>query len=254
MNKLFPRLALSPDAVYAKESIAYRAALIAFSVGIHLVLVGGLLMRLWSRDTSQPPEIIRLTLNLDVSDVAAETSRPSLRQPISTPEVPVVPPLSDIPAFVEMQSEWLIPDWPEALDLPEAPVVPLLPEVTALISPIEPPAPDILSPPELEPAEETGGSTGIVQMPIGRDRVITPEYPKKAQKEGREGSVRLRVTVSPSGTVSHVDVERSSGHADLDEAAIKAVQQARFHPALHNGKPVEGLALQTIQFRLGGRK
>jgi protein TonB len=47
-----------------------------------------------------------------------------------------------------------------------------------------------------------------------------------------------------------VQVSQSSGHARLDEAAIAAVQKARFKPALENGQPLSGWALIPLTFDL----
>ncbi len=47
-------------------------------------------------------------------------------------------------------------------------------------------------------------------------------YPAEALARGLEGEVRLLVRLSPDGRVDEVSVAASSGHAILDNAAIKA--------------------------------
>lgn len=46
-----------------------------------------------------------------------------------------------------------------------------------------------------------------------------------------EGTVQLAIALSPSGHVQAVSITRSSGHARLDQAAVAAVQRARFPKA-----------------------
>ena len=57
-------------------------------------------------------------------------------------------------------------------------------------------------------------------------------YPRGA--DGAEGQVKLQLTVDTRGALVSVGVARSSGSAVLDQAAVKAVQSARF-PAAPKG-------------------
>lgn len=77
-----------------------------------------------------------------------------------------------------------------------------------------------------------------------------PEYPALARKRGQEGTVLVRCRVSTQGIVSGVELERSSGFRLLDEAALKAVSQWTFLPAMEAGKPVESAIVVPVQFRL----
>jgi TonB family protein len=62
-------------------------------------------------------------------------------------------------------------------------------------------------------------------------------YPASALAAGKHGTVLLSVAVDADGHVSKVDVVESGG-ADLDEAAVSAVRQRVFRPAMRAGKPV----------------
>lgn len=94
--------------------------------------------------------------------------------------------------------------------------------------------------------------------PAARPRVTYPvllsyvkaAYPEEARKAGRQGEVRLAVTVGEDGAVAAVEVARSSGHADLDVAALAAVKQFRYRPATVDGKPVAAKILVAYPFRL----
>ena len=77
-----------------------------------------------------------------------------------------------------------------------------------------------------------------------------PIYPRRAVRRGWEGTVVLRVEVSPDGTVTAVDLSRSSGHRSLDEAAVDAVRSWRFRPARSGDRTVSGWVALPVVFRL----
>jgi protein TonB len=60
----------------------------------------------------------------------------------------------------------------------------------------------------------------------------------------------LNVSVSAEGRAIEVVVAQSSGHEDLDQAAMAAVSRWRFIPATRAGKPCAAAALVPILFRL----
>jgi len=51
-------------------------------------------------------------------------------------------------------------------------------------------------------------------------------YPEEARRKEIHGSLRMLVTLRPDGSVQEVDILKSSGHALLDDAAIRIVQLA----------------------------
>jgi protein TonB len=53
--------------------------------------------------------------------------------------------------------------------------------------------------------------------------------------------VVLRVRVGIDGRPKAVEIAGSSGHPRLDEAALRAVREARFRPYLEDGRPREAL-------------
>lgn len=56
-------------------------------------------------------------------------------------------------------------------------------------------------------------------------------YPIEAKRDGIEGRVEVRLTISSTGVVTQADVEKSSGSAILDLEAIRAAKAARFRIA-----------------------
>lgn len=58
---------------------------------------------------------------------------------------------------------------------------------------------------------------------------VEPEYPAVLRDKGIGGTVRLRLTIRPDGTVK--DVQTLGGNAVLVESATRAVKQWRYVPA-----------------------
>lgn len=56
-----------------------------------------------------------------------------------------------------------------------------------------------------------------------------PPYPPLSSENGEEGTVRLKVLVSPSGSVADVRVAKGSGFARLDRAAVSAARSGSFN-------------------------
>ena len=65
------------------------------------------------------------------------------------------------------------------------------------------------------------------------------EYTASARAEGIEGKLKLKITVGEDGSVLRVDV-LASVSPELDAAAVSAVKQWRFRPAMMCGKAVSG--------------
>jgi len=79
---------------------------------------------------------------------------------------------------------------------------------------------------------------------------IRPEYPQIARITRTEGTVIIDAIISRTGTIESEHV--LSGPPMLQQAALAAVRQARYHPFLLNGQPTEVQTTITIVFRMGG--
>lgn len=77
-----------------------------------------------------------------------------------------------------------------------------------------------------------------------------PEYPSLAKSRDWQGKVSLRVKVSAAGLSAEVEIEHSSGHDILDDAAIDAVKQWRFIPAKRGETAVDSSVVVPIVFSL----
>jgi protein TonB len=81
-----------------------------------------------------------------------------------------------------------------------------------------------------------------------------PKYPPESRRSGEEGLVVLRVLINEIGSVARIDIERSSGHTRLDDAACQAVKRARFRPYVENGVARMALATIPIEFNWKARR
>jgi protein TonB len=61
-------------------------------------------------------------------------------------------------------------------------------------------------------------------------RRVNPAYPEEAQHMGEEGEVRVRIYVTPQGSVSKVELVTSSGRGYFDRAAMSAMRRWAFNP------------------------
>jgi protein TonB len=80
---------------------------------------------------------------------------------------------------------------------------------------------------------------------------VAPVYPAIAQSARVQGVVILEAVLDARGRVDSVRVLRSIPL--LDQAAVDAVQQWRFTPALLNGQAVPVVMTVTVDFTLQGR-
>ena len=104
------------------------------------------------------------------------------------------------------------------------------------------------------PEPATAGATALppTHSSAAYLRSPAPSYPLASRRAGEQGTVTLRVRVSPEGLATRVAVERSSGSPHLDAAALEAVKAWRFTPARRGTEAIESWMLVPIVFRLEG--
>jgi TonB family protein len=71
-------------------------------------------------------------------------------------------------------------------------------------------------------------------------------YPLSAARNGVQGEVMVRVTVSETGDVEKTEV--LSGDPILADAAVRAAQKFKFKPFIRNGKPVKASTKLPFDF------
>ena len=162
------------------------------------------------------------------SAAAAEPAPPAVPEP----ERPALPEPAREPEPVAGQ-----PDWPDDLAGPPA-AEPLPLDVPAV--------PERMATPPRRPRPASAGSSGNLEAGLARHYV---RHPDQGRWRVREATVRLRLRVLSSGQVGKVEVLESSGHADLDTAAVRGLQGASCIPAMRGGQPVDSSLEIAVQFR-----
>jgi len=79
---------------------------------------------------------------------------------------------------------------------------------------------------------------------------VQPRYPVLALNQEHEGTVILSVIVGSYGRPLGVSIYRSSGHTELDQAALEAAWGSIFKPPTSNGTPTAQVYLLEYVFRL----
>lgn len=75
------------------------------------------------------------------------------------------------------------------------------------------------------------------------------EYPEMAREMNRTGVSWYAILIEADGTVSNVQLLKSS-YPDLDEAALKAINECDWVAAKYDGRPVTFQVIYPIYFRL----
>jgi periplasmic protein TonB len=136
----------------------------------------------------------------------------------------------------------------------EQPMLPVVEQPLVTINEEPPPSAITVAVAEQPPAPAPTQAAPRVVTDVAYIEPPQPKYPPESRRSGEEGLVVLRVLINEIGGVARVDVERSSGHSRLDDAACQAVRRARFRPYLENGVPRMALATIPIEFNWKSRR
>ena len=223
-----------------------RHALSALVVAIH----GGLAWAVIHWSTQVPPPMEPATLSVEL---IAPTPVVTQQPPAPTPEVvkPTPQPPQPAPAVVRPSKttplltsnqpaspkDMVAP--PAQQDVKPAPVAAPAPAPVAA-----PPAPAAPAEPPRAPAQPKVLPSSAVGYLV--EPVLT--YPRASRELGEQGVVRVRVLVDEQGRPTEIRVEKSSGFARLDQAAVNAMRSARFKPHFEDGvaRPVWAIAPMTF--------
>jgi protein TonB len=129
------------------------------------------------------------------------------------------------------------------------PVAPTTPTITPPDVPIQSPTPSPIyiapTPTNPAPAVPDSSATGLTNTHT------TPPYPVEARDQSHSGSVLLQLIVSAQGDVTSANVVTSSGHAELDQAAVSwVVAHWKYKPAVQNGIAVPSQTQAIVKFDL----
>ncbi len=108
-------------------------------------------------------------------------------------------------------------------------------------APPQPAAPP--APPAPAPVTPASANAAYLKNPA-------PEYPSLAQRRGWEGTVVLRVQVLASGKPGEIQIQKSSGRQQLDDAALAAVKRWSFVPAKQGDVAQVGWVSVPIDFKI----
>ena len=224
-----------------KPAARQRALAVALAVGVHGVAVGMLAFGHQKPPIVPPEPIIEVELVRAFSMSAAVASAQAAAPPPPPPERRVLDttPLQDSPIVA-----------------PPPPVAEA-PRLVTVSAPL--PSPSSAPPaPSAGPPAPQGGEPGppAVTPPSFSAAYLNnpgPQYPMAARRKREQGVVRLRVLVSDDGAAQQVVLDRSSGHPDLDAAALDVVKKRwRFAPAKQGDRTVSAWVLVPIEFSLKG--
>jgi len=146
-----------------------------------------------------------------------------------------------------------LPPPPPVLAAPPPPYIPP-PEITIRT----PPSPAAITavahekPPALvAPAPPAPPREVVRTQPVAdAARCRKPAYPLKSRRFGDEGTTVLEFLIGTSGKALQGRIAGSSGHPELDEAALAALGQCDFTPGTADGKPEQSWATIRYTWRL----
>lgn len=81
-------------------------------------------------------------------------------------------------------------------------------------------------------------------------RSFQPPYPLVSRARDEEGTVIVKILITPFGTAGDVQVEKSSGFSRLDEAAVKAAREWKFAPARRGSQAIAMWVSVPVKFVL----
>jgi protein TonB len=93
-------------------------------------------------------------------------------------------------------------------------------------------------------------SAANVAPKVDTSRPTPVVYPTGAQRAGEEGTVLLNVYVTYTGKPQKIDIAKSSGYSELDNAAVETAANWHYVPALHDGDTASDWASVQVVYRM----
>lgn len=190
----------------------------------------------------KPPEIPPMTIEFSQpAPPLVETPPPPPPPPVAQPVEPP-PPVEDElatkpPPKPKPKPKQVAKPVPKPVPKPvEQPPAP--PQPVAAPTPPAPPAP-----PAPKPVTPASANAGYLHNPA-------PEYPALAMRRNWEGTVLLRVHVLATGKPGEIQIQKSSGRDQLDDAALAAVKRWSFVPAKQGDVAQDGWVSVPIDFKI----
>jgi protein TonB len=178
--------------------------------------------------------IYTLLVALDVvPNPAAPTPPINIRSIEAAPPKPQPLPVLDHPVFAQ-------PTRPQPVPVPPIEIHAVRTGPTISVAPT---VPHVFATPQ-----HVGATSPL--HPIGWTHTIPP-YPPLALRLAHEGTARLKISVDPQGNVVTAELVQSTGHEELDAAALAWVKTHwRYQPALKDGDAIAANTEAVVTFRL----
>ncbi len=195
----------------------------------------------WIVSTDKPLEVVDVKLRPPPPEVPPPPS-PDLK----TPQVPTISQLDVPPRVIPTP----VPSIPASGD-------PIGPSSAVIGSGTLPPSGVGTRPePRIEPRSEVPPRE--IRPPVRVDSqfdprfagALQPPYPVSEERNEREGSVRLRVTIGADGRVKSAERVSATSDAFWQATQRHALSRWRFKPATVDGRPVESSKVLSIRFEL----
>ena len=211
-------------------STAARRGILALVIFFH---VGGG----WALTQVEPVKLIVGDIApMEVRMVAAEEPAQIEIEDSEPPPVDLKPPPPDLATLVEPPPPDLPPPEipPPEKKVEPKPKPPAPKPVQRKPQPARPAAPVEPGPQQAAPAAPAAPRT-VQASQLGWLVQPNPAYPARSRRAGEQGTATIRVLVDVTGRPAQVSLAASSGHADLDQAALSAVRAAQFRPYVERG-------------------
>src|SRR3954469_21801654 len=218
-----PEHDLRPFQATTVQSTERRAISIGVVAAIHVVAIYALATGLASQLVQKGLEEIKAEV---VQEKPPDVPK---RPPPPPPKLPKPPPPVVPPPDINLQTE--------------APAQSIT-QVTTTITPPPPVAP----PKAAQPPPVTAPAS------IGKAHECGSRYyPPLATRLNHEGVTTIGLTIQADGTVTNVHWTESSGHDELDQAAIPCASNWHYKPAMQNGQPVSVPWTTKVVWKLTGQ-
>jgi protein TonB len=205
---------------------------------------------------------------VSVIDAPAPQQASPQTPPRPQPPTPAAAPPVEPPPEPEPQVQADPTPEPPPVEHPSAlaPVIKPHPKPRPKPHPVRHPAPAspaVATPPAPEPpaADATEGRQQASQAPRqDQPTLVTnieydgqrpvPVYPRLSRLHNETGRVVVLVRIGAQGKVEDARIDKSSGYARLDDAALEAARRARFKPFTRNGVAMPALAKLPYDFQM----
>ena len=162
---------------------------------------------------------------------------------------------------IDLPPEIEIPPPPQQISRPATPVIATADideDITIAPTTFEDNPVDELPPPPTERATDISAGPTFTPMTVRPEilnrpevqRAMEREYPALLRDAGIGGMVVVYFFIDTDGRVLETQVDQSSGHAALDQAALMVADIYRFSPALNRDKRVQVWVQFGITFRV----